>query len=466
MVFTFLKAQGHEVGKSLLEEDQLDTVPRLPAARPRRPASRSCCRPTSWSTPEFPSEDASRSRVVVPADARSRPTASVSTSARSRPRPSRRRSPTRARCSGTARWASSRSTPFADGTRAVAEALTEDRRPVGGRRRRLRGRGAQLGFDEDALRPHLHRRRRQPGVPRGQGTARHHGPGGLMARRPRPHPADGGQLEDEPQPPGGRGPGAEARLDPDATSGTTSRKVEVVVLPPFTDLRSVQTLVDGDRLSIRYGAQDVSTHDSGAYTGEISAAMLAKLGCSYVVVGHSRAAPVPRGDRRRRQRQGAPGAGRRDDADRVRRRGPRGPRRRASRCRTRSPRSTARWPASPPKQVAGLVVAYEPVWAIGTGEVATPDDAQEVCAAIRARIARDPRRRGRRRRTHPVRRLGEGRERRPGSWPRPTSTAAWWAARASRSTSSAGSAASTTCRCCERSSTAGSATSSFRAPLT
>src|SRR4051794_24383319 len=64
-------------------------------------------------------------------------------------------------------------------------------------------------------------------------------------------------------------------------------KVEVVVIPPFTDIRSVQTLVDGDRLSIRYGAQDVSRHTGGAYTGEISAAMLAKLGCSYVVVGHS-----------------------------------------------------------------------------------------------------------------------------------------------------------------------------------
>src|SRR4029078_4692260 len=64
-------------------------------------------------------------------------------------------------------------------------------------------------------------------------------------------------------------------------------RAEVVVLPPDTDLRSVQTLVDGDRLSIRYGAQDVSVHDAGAYTGEISATMLAKLGCSYVVVGHS-----------------------------------------------------------------------------------------------------------------------------------------------------------------------------------
>ncbi len=64
-------------------------------------------------------------------------------------------------------------------------------------------------------------------------------------------------------------------------------KVEVAVLPPFTDIRSVQTLVDGDRLAIQYGAQDVSPHDSGAYTGEVSAGMLAKLGCSYAVVGHS-----------------------------------------------------------------------------------------------------------------------------------------------------------------------------------
>jgi len=64
-------------------------------------------------------------------------------------------------------------------------------------------------------------------------------------------------------------------------------KSEVAVIPPFTDIRSVQTLVDGDKLSIRYGAQDVSEHDGGAYTGEISAAMLAKLGCTYVVVGHS-----------------------------------------------------------------------------------------------------------------------------------------------------------------------------------
>ena len=57
-------------------------------------------------------------------------------------------------------------------------------------------------------------------------------------------------------------------------------KVDVTVIPPFTDLRSVQTLVDGDKLRLTYGAQDLSQHDSGAYTGEISGAFLAKLGCT------------------------------------------------------------------------------------------------------------------------------------------------------------------------------------------
>jgi triosephosphate isomerase len=162
-------------------------------------------------------------------------------------------------------------------------------------------------------------------------------------------------------------------------------KVEVVVVPPFTDLRSVQTLVDGDRLALRYGAQDVSTHDDGAYTGDISAAMLAKLGCSYVVVGHSE----------RREHHGetdevvnakahkALAAGMvpivcvGEGLD-VRKAGEQVPFTLAQ-----VDGSLAGFSA---EQVAGLVVAYEPVWAIGTGEVATPEDAQEVCAAIRGRI--------------------------------------------------------------------------------
>src|SRR5690242_8885422 len=64
-------------------------------------------------------------------------------------------------------------------------------------------------------------------------------------------------------------------------------KVEVAVLPPFTAIRSVQSLVEGDKLLLRYGAQDLSQHESGAYTGDVSGPMLAKLGCAYVVVGHS-----------------------------------------------------------------------------------------------------------------------------------------------------------------------------------
>jgi triosephosphate isomerase (TIM) len=162
-------------------------------------------------------------------------------------------------------------------------------------------------------------------------------------------------------------------------------KVEVAVLPPFTALRSVQTLVDGDRLELKYGAQDVSTHDDGAYTGEISASMLAKLGCSYVVVGHSE----------RREYHGesdetvnakatkAVGAGMTPivcvgEGLEVRREG-----RHVEHTLAQLDGSLAGLSA---EQVGALVIAYEPVWAIGTGEVATPDDAQEVCAAIRARI--------------------------------------------------------------------------------
>jgi len=162
-------------------------------------------------------------------------------------------------------------------------------------------------------------------------------------------------------------------------------RTEVVVVPPFTDLRSVQTLVDGDRLAIRYGAQDVSTHDAGAYTGEISAAMLARLGCSYVVVGHSERRAYHGEDDAEvnaKARQ-AVSAGMTplvcvgEGLD-VRRAGEH-----VSYTLAQVDGSLAGFK---PKEIASLVVAYEPVWAIGTGEVATPDDAQEVCAAIRGRI--------------------------------------------------------------------------------
>jgi triosephosphate isomerase len=163
-------------------------------------------------------------------------------------------------------------------------------------------------------------------------------------------------------------------------------KADVVVLPPFTDLRSVQTLVDGDHLSILYGAQDVSVHDDGAYTGEISTGMLSKLGCSYVVVGHS--------ERREHHHEDdalvnakahkALAAGMTPivcvgEGLEVRKEG-----RQVEHTLAQVDGSLAGFSA---EQLAGLVVAYEPVWAIGTGEVATPDDAQEVCSAIRERVA-------------------------------------------------------------------------------
>ena len=162
-------------------------------------------------------------------------------------------------------------------------------------------------------------------------------------------------------------------------------RVEVTVVPPFTDLRSVQTLVDGDRLQIRYGAQDVSQHDAGAYTGEISAAMLAKLGCSYVVVGHSerRQYHAETDELVNAKARKALAAGIvpivcvGEGLD-VRQAGEHVPH-----CLAQVDGSLAGFSA---EELAGLVVAYEPVWAIGTGEVATPDDAQEVCAAIRERV--------------------------------------------------------------------------------
>lgn len=163
-------------------------------------------------------------------------------------------------------------------------------------------------------------------------------------------------------------------------------KVEVVVVPPFTDLRSVQTMVDGDRLRIRYGAQDVSTHDNGAFTGEVSASMLAKLGCSYVVVGHSERREYHAEDDSEVNAKAhkALDAGMTPivcvgEGLAVRREGAH-----VAHTLAQVDGSLARFTG---EQVAGLVVAYEPVWAIGTGEVATPEDAQEVCAAIRGRLA-------------------------------------------------------------------------------
>jgi triosephosphate isomerase len=162
-------------------------------------------------------------------------------------------------------------------------------------------------------------------------------------------------------------------------------RAEVVVLPPYTDLRSVQTLVDGDRLQLKYGAQDVSAQDSGAYTGEISAGMLAKLGCSYVVVGHSERREyhsetdeVVNAKAHKALSSGMVPIVCVGENLEVRQAWEHVPH-----CMAQVEGSLAGFTA---EQVAGLVIAYEPVWAIGTGEVATPADAQEVCQALRAQV--------------------------------------------------------------------------------
>jgi triosephosphate isomerase len=166
---------------------------------------------------------------------------------------------------------------------------------------------------------------------------------------------------------------------------------EVVVLPPFTALRSVQTLVTGDKLTVGYGAQDLSAQDSGAYTGEVSGAMLAALACQYVTVGHSERRAMHAEDdgvvaskAQAALRHGlAPIVCVGEGLD-IRKAGEH-----VSYCTTQLDASLDGLTAEQMSggSEGGVVIAYEPVWAIGTGEVATPEDAQEVCGALRARLA-------------------------------------------------------------------------------
>ena len=162
--------------------------------------------------------------------------------------------------------------------------------------------------------------------------------------------------------------------------------VEVAVLPPFTDIRSVQTLVDGDKYRVVYGAQDVSPHPPGAHTGDIAASMLAKLGCTYVVIGHSeRRADHHEDDALVNAKVKAAFAHNLvpilcvGEPLEVRQEG--------RHVEHTLGQLEADLDGVPADQARNVVVAYEPVWAIGTGEVATPDDAQEVCGAIRTKLA-------------------------------------------------------------------------------
>jgi triosephosphate isomerase len=163
-----------------------------------------------------------------------------------------------------------------------------------------------------------------------------------------------------------------------------ANEVEVAVFPPFTDLRSVQTLIAADKLPLAFGAQDVSTHDSGAYTGEISGAFLKALDCSYVFVGHSErrtlhgesdevvaaksAAAVKHGL--------VPVICVGETAEDLEKHGP------AAVPVAQLTAALACLPAG-----STVVVAYEPVWAIGSGLAATPDQAQQVAARLRQVVA-------------------------------------------------------------------------------
>jgi triosephosphate isomerase len=160
--------------------------------------------------------------------------------------------------------------------------------------------------------------------------------------------------------------------------------VEVAVFPPFTDIRTVQTLLDADKIPFALGAQDLSTQDSGAYTGEVSGAFLKKLDVSYVIIGHS--------ERREYHHESDDVVAAKVQAalrhglvpvicvgETLEQREESGPTA-VSVAQLRA--ALAGVPAD-----ADIVVAYEPVWAIGTGQVASPEQAQEVCVALRAVIA-------------------------------------------------------------------------------
>ncbi|MEU4767206.1 triose-phosphate isomerase [Actinosynnema sp. NPDC023794] len=163
-------------------------------------------------------------------------------------------------------------------------------------------------------------------------------------------------------------------------------KVEVAVLPPFVDIRSIQTLVDGDKLLLKYGAQDLSPHDSGAYTGDVSGPMLAKLGCSFVTVGHSERREYHNEDDgvvnkkvKAALKHGVTPIFCLGEQLDVREAGGH-----VEHC---TEQLVAGLKGLTAEQVRDVVVAYEPVWAIGTGKVASSADAQEVCAAIRVKLA-------------------------------------------------------------------------------
>lgn len=162
--------------------------------------------------------------------------------------------------------------------------------------------------------------------------------------------------------------------------------VDVSVHPPFTDLRSIQTLIEADKIPISLGAQNCHWESSGAYTGEVSPTMLAKLNVEYVIAGHSE----------RRELFGETN----EDVNRkvkailaaemtpIMAVGETLDERESGAMETKVVTQVNEGLAGVKKdQVGAMVIAYEPIWAIGTGRTATPEDAQSMCALIRSTVA-------------------------------------------------------------------------------
>jgi triosephosphate isomerase len=161
--------------------------------------------------------------------------------------------------------------------------------------------------------------------------------------------------------------------------------VDITIIPPFTDIRSIQTLIDGDRLRLTYGAQDLSPENSGAFTGDISGSMLSKLGCTFVLVGHS--------ERRAIHHEGDELLNRKIKAALAHELTPifcigeeLSIREAGTHVEFVLNQVRAGLKGFHKPDLKKIVFAYEPVWAIGTGRTATPEDAQEVCAAIRSEL--------------------------------------------------------------------------------
>ena len=160
--------------------------------------------------------------------------------------------------------------------------------------------------------------------------------------------------------------------------------MEIVLAPPFTALHAAAEAARNSNVAI--AAQDLYWEREGAFTGEVSAPMIREAGAEYVIIGHSERRTLFGETDATVNRKAVGGVRGRADADRLHRRDARSARARTRRSTCSTGRSSRGWTASPAEQLALLVIAYEPVWAIGTGRNATPAQAAEAHGHIRQRL--------------------------------------------------------------------------------